>query len=191
MTHFSYILIIFSAVVYGDNEILNDVRATGDVHDRCQDVFLQFVEFLCTILTSEEIESKIPKISQLCNELNMIPEDAFLIVRSFIDYSESAPVDARAVASGTSVEIEEGEEGEIGEISKSEQTIEKKILKENSLVDVMKEIVPTKSLSPVFYSAFWSNSLGDIHLPQLQYDSAIDSLSREVNTLSDQRDVCF
>lgn len=168
------------------------MRSTGDVHDRCQDVFLQFVEFLCSILTSEEIESKVPKIEHFCNELHMIPEDAFLIVRSFIDYSESTSKESAMQTSGSGAtigtEMEEGEEGEIGE-SNNDQSVEKKLLKENSLADVMKEIVPTNALSPVFYSAFWSNSLGDIHLPQLQYDTAIEALSREVGVLTDQKEV--
>jgi hypothetical protein len=156
------------------------------VLDRCQDVFLQFVEFLCTTLSPEDISAKIPDILKLCTDLHVQPEDAFLIVRSFIDYSGSA-----IESSTKNPDLDENnEDGEFKEMQVDEVT-EKSMIKDISLVEKIRDIVPTERLSPFFYSAFWSNSLGDIHLPQLQYETAISNLSRELASSTDPKDVCI
>ncbi len=153
---------------------------------------MQFVEFLCTTLSPEEINRKIPNIHQLCKDLLLQPEDAFLIARSFIDYSEiSAKHSLETTAENLpNLELSEtAEDGEIGE-TQAEEKYSKNSIKDDTLVKVIATIVPTEKLSPAFYSAFWSNSLGDIHLPQLQYDTAIENLSRELNAAMDPKDVC-
>jgi hypothetical protein len=171
-----------------DNDLLADVRIRGNVFDRCQDIFLQLIEFLCVYLTKDEVCRYIPSTQIFCNVKHLQPEDAFLITGSFLKYEASTSADT-AEDAGADNDLDAVEEGEVDHKKDGEQRVSNVPQQEN-LLDFCSELVREHpGISNFLYAAFWSNSLGDLYLPTLQYQQVIADLKQEHDTTHEQKEV--
>lgn len=175
------------------------VKALGNLVDKHQDVLLQLVEYIAANpALKKRLRLTLPSMEELKTKYYLTSEDIFLIYRPLfegISFVEPKNVEKanevggeanNAVSTSSDNRVESGSFSPTASVDHLSKEIEFK----NALLDSVSSLLPASavsSLSRSFYAAFWAHSLYDIYVPHQQYDSALESLSKQTTKGGSER----
>lgn len=150
-----------------------DVKFLVEWTDKANEVSLQYLEFLSNTMSKEGYRRLLPSLTGLVNDYGLTPAEGFQVYRPLLRAMESVePEDG---------EIDEGSNGMEGveataPVSSGPGLTFSELTRSVESFDSLKGTNLWGSLSPEFYSAFWSLSLYDLLYPKEKYDSEISRL---------------
>ncbi|KAG8382675.1 hypothetical protein BUALT_Bualt05G0101900 [Buddleja alternifolia] len=173
------------------------IKMVSEQFDRCHGTLLQYVEFLCSAVTSASTyASLIPSLDELVHQYHLDPEVAFLIYRPVMrlfrcqNTSSFWPLECNGGMNLATAEKD-------SEASDSPTTLvldigaSHKPVSWPNLLDTVKTMLPSKawnSLSPDLYATFWGLTLYDLYVPRSRYESELAKLHAALRSLEELAD---
>ncbi|KAJ6297053.1 hypothetical protein OIU78_022724, partial [Salix suchowensis] len=151
--------------------------------DRCHGTLLQYVEFLCSVVTPPSAYAQlIPSLDDLVHMYHLDPEAAFFIYRPVMRLFKCAgsldvfwPLDNIKTVTNTSAILEPEAMEYSGRLILDLGSPHKSVMW-SDLLETVKTMLPSKawnSLSPDLYATFWGLTLYDLYVPRNRYESEI------------------
>ncbi|KAJ6291128.1 hypothetical protein OIU76_023225 [Salix suchowensis] len=156
------------------------IKMVSEQFDRCHGTLLQYVEFLCSVVTPPSAYAQlIPSLDDLVHMYHLDPEAAFFIYRPVMRLFKCAgsldvfwPLDNIKTVTNTSAILEPEAMEYSGRLILDLGSPHKW----SDLLETVKTMLPSKawnSLSPDLYATFWGLTLYDLYVPRNRYESEI------------------
>jgi len=143
---------------------LQHLKMIGDLYDKCQETFIQYIEFISTHIPPRTYSTILPPITQLCQNYYLEPETVFYVCRRALHVIDS--------------------HAQITLIANEELStpLTKESYPSKEFLTQVKSLLPEsvwESLSPELYVTFWSLSLYDIYVPKARYESEMQKIRQQ------------
>ncbi|KAJ6762448.1 THO COMPLEX SUBUNIT 2, partial [Salix koriyanagi] len=159
------------------------IKMVSEQFDRCHGTLLQYVEFLCSVVTPPSAYAQlIPSLDDLVHMYHLDPEAAFFIYRPVMRLFKCAgsldvfwPLDNIKTVTNTSAILEPEAMEYSGRLILDLGSPHKSVIW-SDLLETVKTMLPSKawnSLSPDLYATFWGLTLYDLYVPRNRYESEI------------------
>jgi THO complex subunit 2 len=188
------------------------LKLVAETYDRCQEVTMQYIQFLRRALSVQEYASAMPSIRDLASEYQIDPEIIFEIHRPLIKgvtppnvklAKEDEEGEINTAGSGGGGDQEDGEvptdDNSRGGAGDSNAVAAPAVADETNkneewegLVDQCSLLAPDggfKGLTQTLFVTFWSLSLYDLHVPVAHYESTLTQVRTAARTARDDLEV--
>ncbi|KAJ6743936.1 THO COMPLEX SUBUNIT 2 [Salix purpurea] len=174
------------------------IKMVSEQFDRCHGTLLQYVEFLCSVVTPPSAYAQlIPSLDDLVHMYHLDPEAAFFIYRPVMRLFKCAgsldvfwPLDNIKTVTNTSAILEPEAMEYSGRLILDLGSPHKSVMW-SDLLETVKTMLPSKawnSLSPDLYATFWGLTLYDLYVPRNRYESEIAKQHAALKALEEVSD---
>ena len=180
------------------------LKLAAELVDKCQEVTMQYIEFLQKSLSSSEYQALLPSIEDLAVDYKIDPEIIMQLYRPILrkikPFSGVSYVDTGGVARTVGdVGEEDGEVGACTVEPNGDTSIEDAVVGVSSGIDTdaitwseiqgqMTKLAPNGAFVGIswdLFGCFWAFELPDLRVPKARYEGTLKQISTSVRNLED------
>ncbi|XP_067949225.1 THO complex subunit 2-like isoform X2 [Watersipora subatra] len=172
-------------IVYKESVNVEHIKLIGKIYDQCQDTFVQYITFLSSVLTIEELSKKLPSLEEMLSVYHIPSDAAFYLVRPMLVHSINLKYETLRkqdkMARDKDKSVQAGD--------KAKRYIEAFAAVLDPVTERIKPHFEPKmwdELSSTLYTTFWTLSAYDLYVPKAAYEREVNLVKQKVLQLEQE-----